>query len=101
MEPAYKLLTVEEFFDSCPNDERHYQLIGGVIVAMAPPAIPSLREILYVESERVADTIYRRDGDGWDAIEISGPDARPTSRRSASISRSVPSIAACPVCRRA
>src|SRR5437870_10172599 len=37
---AYKLLTVEEFLDSCPNDERHYQLIDGVIVAMAPPAIP-------------------------------------------------------------
>ena len=40
MEPAYKLLTVAEFLDSCPNDERHYQLIDGVIVAMAPPAIP-------------------------------------------------------------
>ena len=39
MEPAYKLLTVEEFLDSCPNDDRHYQLIDGVIVAMAPPAI--------------------------------------------------------------
>ena len=40
MEPAYKLLTVEEFLDCCPNDQRHYQLIDGVIVAMAPPAIP-------------------------------------------------------------
>ena len=40
MEPAYKLLTVEEFLDSCPNDDRHYQLIDGVIVAMAPPALP-------------------------------------------------------------
>ena len=39
MEPAYKLLTVEEFLDSCPNDDRHYELIDGVIVAMAPPAI--------------------------------------------------------------
>jgi Uma2 family endonuclease len=39
MEPAYKLLSVEEFLDSCPNDGRHYQLIDGVIVAMAPPAI--------------------------------------------------------------
>lgn len=39
MEPAYKLLTVEEFLDSCPNDERHYELLDGVIVAMAPPAI--------------------------------------------------------------
>ncbi len=37
MEPAYKLLTVEEFLDSCPNDQRHYQLFDGVIVAMAPP----------------------------------------------------------------
>src|SRR5262245_20071821 len=37
MEPAYKLLTVEEFLDCCPNDQRHYQLIDGVIVAMAPP----------------------------------------------------------------
>ncbi len=165
MELAYKLLTVEEFLDCCPNDQRHYQLIDGVIVAMAPPAIPhqiiaanltieigmavrknlpgcttrsqagiapqgvmgrnhfetditvtcepggykgiaaepvliveiqspsterddhfvklpeyqaipSLLEILYIESERVAATIYRRQADGWDTIEISGPDAR-------------------------
>jgi Uma2 family endonuclease len=38
VEPAYKLLTVEEFLDSCPNDQRHYQLFDGVIVTMAPPA---------------------------------------------------------------
>jgi Uma2 family endonuclease len=165
MEPAYKLLTVEEFLDSCPNDERHYQLLDGVIVAMAPPAIPhqiiaanltieiglavrqnrpgcttrsqagiapqgllgrnhfetditvtcepggyrgiaaaplliveilspsterddhfvklpqyqaipSLREILYVESERIAATVYRREDGGWVAIEITGPEAR-------------------------
>ncbi len=165
MELAYKLLTVEEFLDSCPNDQRHYQLIDGVIVAMAPPAIPhqiiagnltfeigaalranrpnctvrsqagiapqgvtgrnhfetditvtceaggyrgiaaepaliveiqspsterddhfvklphyqrlpSLREILYVESERVAATIYRRRGRGWATIELAGSDAR-------------------------
>ena len=37
MEVAYKLLTVEEFLDACPNDQRHYQLFDGVIVAMAPP----------------------------------------------------------------
>jgi len=42
MELAYKLLSVEEFLDSCPNDQRHYQLIDGVIVAMAPPAIQVL-----------------------------------------------------------
>src|ERR1700686_3633814 len=40
MELAYKPLTVDEFLDSCPSDQRHYQLIDGVIVAMAPPAIP-------------------------------------------------------------
>ena len=34
---AYKLLTVEEFLDNCPTDQRHYQLFDGVIVAMAPP----------------------------------------------------------------
>ncbi len=39
MEPAYKLLTVEAFLDACPNDQRHYQLFDGVIVAMAPPAV--------------------------------------------------------------
>ncbi|HEX5452958.1 MAG TPA: Uma2 family endonuclease [Stellaceae bacterium] len=165
MEPAYKLLTVEEFLDCCPNDQRHYQLIDGVIVAMAPPAIPhqiiagnltleiglavranrpgcttrsqagiapqgrlgrnhfetditvtcekgghrgiaaeplliveiqspsterddvfvklpeyqsirSLQEILYIESERVAATVYRRAGVGWETIEVEGGAAR-------------------------
>jgi Uma2 family endonuclease len=162
---AYKLLTVDEFLDACPNDPRHYQLIDGVIVAMAPPAIPhqiiagnltyevgsalranrpnctvrsqagiapqgllgrnhfetditvtceaggyrgiaaepvliveiqspsterddyfvklphyqniaSLREILYVESERMAATVFRRAGNGWDTIQLDGPDTR-------------------------
>ena len=36
MEPAYRLLTVEDFLDCCPSDQRHYQLFDGVIVAMAP-----------------------------------------------------------------
>ena len=165
MELAYKLLSVEEFLDSCPNDQRHYQLIDGVIVAMAPPAIPhqiiaanltaeivpavrqnrpgcstrsqagiapqglsgrnhfetditvtcerggyrgiaaepvliveiqspsterddhfvklphyqslpSLQEILYVESERVAATLYRRGGEGWATIDLGGGQAR-------------------------
>jgi Uma2 family endonuclease len=165
MELAYKLLSVEEFLDSCPNDQRHYQLIDGVIVAMAPPAIPhqiiaanltaeivtavrrnrpgcstrsqagiapqglsgrnhfetditvtcesggykgiaaepvliveiqspsterddhfvklpqyqslpSLQEILYVESERAAATLYRRAGAGWATIDLAGGDAR-------------------------
>ena len=164
MELAYKLLNVEEFLDRCPNDQRHYQLIDGVIVAMAPPgaphqviaanltidiglavrknlpgcstrsqagiapqgvrgrdhfetditvtceptrgfkgivaepllivevlspsterddffvklpayqSIPSLQEILYVETERPAATIYRRREDSWETIEIEGPE---------------------------
>ena len=162
---AYKLLTVDEFLDTCPNDDRHYQLIDGVVVAMAPPAIPhqiiagnltgeiysavranrpnctvrsqagiapqglsgrnhfetditvtcepggyrgiaaepvliveiqspsterddhfvklphyqrlpSLREILYVESERIAATVYRRRGRSWTAVELAGSEAR-------------------------
>jgi Uma2 family endonuclease len=60
MEPAYKLLTVAEFLDSCPNDIRHYELIDGVIVAMAPPALPhqtiaatlTARIVVAVESNR-------------------------------------------------
>src|SRR6266851_7390096 len=165
MELAYKLLSVDEFLDCCPNDQRHYQLIDGVIVAMAPPAIPhqiiagnltgeiysavrsnrpnctvrsqagiapqglsgrnhfetditvtcepggykgiaaepvliveiqspsterddifvklphyqaipSLQEILYVESERVAATVYCRQGDGWEIVELAAPNAR-------------------------
>ena len=39
-------------------------------------AIPSLQEILYVETERIAATVYRRDGDGWSASEIGGPEVR-------------------------
>jgi Uma2 family endonuclease len=162
---AYKLLTVEEFLDSCPNDQRHYQLFAGVIVAMAPPAFPhqiiaaaltleiglavranlprcsvhsqagiaphgvsgrdhfetditvtceplsgsyrgivaapllivevlspstdrddvfvklpayqriaSLQEILYVETERVEATVYRRDGSTWTTITVTARD---------------------------
>jgi Uma2 family endonuclease len=167
MELAYKLLTVEEFLDSCPSDQRHYQLFDGVIVAMAPPGdahqvitgnlifeigaavranlpncsvrsqagiapygirardhfetditvtcepfsrgyrgivqtpllivevlspstdrddvfvklpayqrIPSLQEILYVETERIGATVYRRAEDGWQTIELGAPEAR-------------------------
>jgi Uma2 family endonuclease len=167
MEPAYKLLTVEEFLESCPNDQRHYQLFDGVIVAMAPPGdahqvitgnlifeigaavranlpncsvrsqagiapygirgrdhfetditvtcepfsrgyrgivqtpllivevlspstdrddvfvklpayqrIPSAQEILYVETERIGATVYRRAEDGWQTIELVAPGTR-------------------------
>jgi Uma2 family endonuclease len=40
-------------------------------------AIPSVEEILYIESERVAATVYRRAADGnWRANEIAGHEAR-------------------------
>ena len=162
---AYKLLTVEQFLDLCPNDQRHYQLFDGVMVAMAPPAVPhqiiaailtaeivqavrtnlpgcsvhsqagiaprgvsgrdyfetditvtcellsgtyrgiiaapllivevlspstdrddvfvklpayqriaSLQEILYVETERVEATVYRRDGSTWTTIIVTAQD---------------------------
>jgi Uma2 family endonuclease len=35
-ETALKKLTVEEFFDWCPADDRRWELIDGVPVAMAP-----------------------------------------------------------------
>jgi Uma2 family endonuclease len=38
--------------------------------------LPSLQEILYVESQRVAATLYRRAGEGWKTIELDGGDAR-------------------------
>ena len=39
--------------------------------------ISSVEEILYLESERIAATIYRRDGaGGWRAVEIAGREAR-------------------------
>jgi Uma2 family endonuclease len=164
---AYKRLTVEEFVESCPNDQRHYQLFDGIIVAMpwfttpqqivaprlgaevyaclrtalpdcglrvqagiAPqgpqgcdyfeadftvscspldrddrgivsdpvlivevlspstdrddvfiklPAyhrIASLREILYLETERVGATVCRRSAETWQTIELAAADAR-------------------------
>jgi Uma2 family endonuclease len=38
--------------------------------------IPSLQEILYVETEQVGATIYRRDGSDWEAMDLVGPEAR-------------------------
>jgi hypothetical protein len=58
MAPAYKLPSVEEFLDACPNDKRHYQLIDGVIVAMAPPAIPHLLHFQYPAAEVLATISY-------------------------------------------
>jgi Uma2 family endonuclease len=69
MEPAYKLLTVEEFLDACPNDQRHYQLFDGIIVAMAPPAVAhqiiagnltSMAGLLFVRTCPIARSGTRR-----------------------------------------
>ena len=38
--------------------------------------IPSLQEILYVETERVGATVYRRAEAGWQTIELTNADAR-------------------------
>ena len=38
--------------------------------------IPSVIEILYIETERVAATVYRRQADGWDETTAEGPEAR-------------------------
>jgi Uma2 family endonuclease len=37
--------------------------------------IPSLQEILYLESAEIAATVYRRDGDEWHSVQIAGRDA--------------------------
>src|SRR5207244_9528702 len=39
-------------------------------------SLPSLQEILYVESERVAATLYRRGGEGWATIDLGVGQAR-------------------------
>jgi len=39
-------------------------------------ALPSLQEILYVESQNVAATLYRRSGAGWETVELEGGNAR-------------------------
>ena len=39
-------------------------------------SLPSLQEILYVESQLVAATLYRRRAAGWETIELDGGEAR-------------------------
>jgi Uma2 family endonuclease len=38
-------------------------------------SLPSLEEILYVESQLVAATLYRRAGNVWETIVLDGGDA--------------------------
>jgi len=66
---AEPLLIVEILSPSTERDDHFVKLPQY-------QAIASLREILYIESERIAAIVYRRQADGWDAIEIDGPGAR-------------------------
>jgi Uma2 family endonuclease len=66
---ANPLLIVEVLSPSADRDD--------VIVKLpAYQSIASLREILYVETDRIAATVYRRTGDAWQAIALSSPEAR-------------------------
>jgi hypothetical protein len=79
MELAYKILTVEEFLDSCPNDQRHYQLFDGVIVGRR---IRSLRRGSAEKSTRLS---AQRDRTAFCALRRGSPHkgcvAAITSRR--------------------
>ena len=85
MEPAYKPLTVGDFLDSCPNDQRHYQLLDGVIVAMAPPGTSHqlIAAILIMELGPRSGRIYR------DARFAAKPESLPTGFRAGIISRRI------------
>jgi Uma2 family endonuclease len=63
------LLIVEVLSPSTDRDDVFIKL-------PAYQRIPSLREILYVETERVGATVYRRGEGGWQTIELEAPDAR-------------------------
>ena len=66
---AEPLLIVEILSPSTERDDHFVKLPQY-------QAIPSLQEILHVESERIGATVYRREDDGWIAIETGGPEAR-------------------------
>jgi Uma2 family endonuclease len=67
---AEPLLIVEILSPSTERDDHFVKLPQY-------QSIPSAEEILYIESERVAATVYRRDTAGtWRPVEIAGRDAR-------------------------
>ncbi len=62
------LLIVEVLSPSTDRDDVFIKL-------PAYQRIPSLQEILYVETERIGATVYRRAGDVWQTINVAS-DAR-------------------------
>jgi Uma2 family endonuclease len=63
------LLVVEVLSPSTDRDDVFVKL-------PAYQRIPSLHEILYVETEHLGATVYRRSAEGWQTIEVNGPEAR-------------------------
>src|SRR5581483_2484008 len=66
---ARPLLIIEILSPSTERDDIFLKL-------PAYQRIPSVREVLYVESERIAATVHRRAGDAWTLEELTGPEAR-------------------------
>lgn len=58
---ALKPMTVEEFFDWCPNDDRHWELHGGRPIAMAPPQ-PAHQILVGNLAGHVFQALQRRPG---------------------------------------
>jgi Uma2 family endonuclease len=64
---ATPLLIVEVLSPSTDRDDVYLKL-------PAYQRIASLQEILYVETERVGATVYRRDSSGWTTIAVTAQD---------------------------
>lgn len=58
---ALKPMTVVEFFDWCPNDDRHWELYDGQPVAMAPPQ-PAHQILLVNIARRLAEALDDKPG---------------------------------------
>ena len=63
------LLIVEILSPSTDRDDVFVKLPAYQRVA-------GLQEILYVETERIGATVYRRAGEDWQTIELAAPEAR-------------------------
>jgi Uma2 family endonuclease len=78
-ELAVERMTLAEFLRWEDGTDTRYELLYGVPVAMAPPAvaddrqdkipayrmIPSVQEILALDSTRMVAEVMRREGDKW------------------------------------
>lgn len=62
---------------SLPQDRGFALLYAAVIIKLpAYQRIASLQEILYLETERVGATVYRRAGEEWRREQLSRPEDR-------------------------